>query len=162
MTKLILNIVIALMMMAGFAPANPAHSEPVGSQAQSGKLHFAFLPLVIQPPQDCVSWGSEDDASFVVGDAPLGDKEAYTLVQYWDGRNVSSTTHVLIAPGYILRIPAPVSYAKWHIWSTCQDGRQQLINRFYQMVDEVKARDNVTPKVFIINDKTSTLPSDRG
>jgi hypothetical protein len=97
-----------------------------------------------------VVWSDPDAFDATAAPYPLGDATAWTYVQCWDGKTVTSTIHVAWAPNLKLVVNDYVG-TRWQVW----DGPD--VSRWEEMRREVMDRDDLgfLPPLYVIHDLDS-------
>jgi hypothetical protein len=126
------------------AEVSTAHKAPTAKLKAKAKAETkASTPTAPEP--ETATWTGGDAFDSTAAEYPFGDAKNWTYLQMWDGKSVTTTIHVAIAPGVVIRVRNFVG-TRWQV--SAKD-----LERWEQMRREVKERDDLSflPPLIIID-----------
>lgn len=159
-----LTVVVTALAIQNAAQAQAAKNEvpsaeistPAPTEVPQQSVVENPAPAATQPvPTSNVWWSSPDNFDSKETEVPLGDAGLVTYFQAWDGAHVTTTVHVAVAPGLVVRV---IGYQGTRHQLTAMDNA-----RFQEMRLEVQKRDKLAfiPPLIVVDslNKPAGLPA---
>lgn len=138
----LIALVVAILLCGGVVFLYDQVTKPEAPPVEPTPIPADATPGPEATPDELGVVVFHDDGEgygIVQGDIPHGDQYLWTVGQGWNGIDVSSVVHVVIEPGWVLRIPAPHQGTTWNV----SGPREGIVVRANQMSDEVIKRDSL-------------------